>query len=170
MDDWQGNLHKVQPGSATDRMPAVSASGMTEVFQEADLVRQAQCGNHGAFNALFYGYNQQTWWRRDKQINWIPWEEQGTEQSSTGLSTSEFEEQVAQTDLVQKILRTLPEVQRVCLLLQSVGGFKIHEIAQILNMNPKTVSVYISRAREQFRQTYADLQNEHKRTTKGGQS
>lgn len=221
MDDEQGNLLMTQPRRAADRMPAVS-SGMTEVFQEAELVSKAQLGNHVAFNALFSRYNRQicvylfklvsntevaydlaqdtflaawqalplmpvqtlfrpwlykiatnkaiSWWRKNKRIVWASWEEQGTEQKSTGFSPSEFEEQVAQTDLIQKVLRTLPEVQRACLLLQSVGGFKIHEIAQILKMNPKTVSVYISRAREHFRQTYADLQNEDKRTRKEGKA
>ena len=178
MDDWQGNVRMVHHGSPTDRTPIASASGITELSQEADLVCQAQFGNHGAFNNLFYGYNQQihkyllrlvnnvevaydltqdtflaawqalplmpaqtlfrpwlykiatnkaiSWWRREKQINWTSWDEQG----SASFSPSEFEEQVAQIDLVQKVLRTLPEVQKACLLLQSVSGFKIHEIAQ----------------------------------------
>jgi len=105
-----------------------------------------------------------SWWRRNTQINWLSWEKQ----ESTSYVPSAFEEQVALTDLVQKILRTLPDAQRACLLLQSVGGFKIDEIAQILHMNSKTVSVYISRAREHFRQTYTGLQNDHSETTEGG--
>jgi RNA polymerase sigma-70 factor (ECF subfamily) len=96
-----------------------------------------------------------SWWRRDKQINWSPWEKQ----ERISLAPAEFEEQVVLTDLIQRVLCTLPDVQRACLLLQSIAGFKIHEIAQILAMKPKTVSVYISRAREQFRQIYTGLQN-----------
>ena len=208
MDDWRGNLRMVQPEDPTD--------GVTELVQEADLVHQAQLGNHAAFHSLFNRYHPQictyllrlvhntevaydlaqdtflaawqalplmpvqmhfrpwlykiatnkaiSWWRRDRQVHWQPWEEQGC----AVFAASEFEEQVAQTEMVQKILHSLPEMQRTCLLLQSIGGLKIHEIAQILTMNPKTVSVYISRAREQFRQIYAGLQNENQQNTKGG--
>jgi RNA polymerase sigma-70 factor (ECF subfamily) len=107
-----------------------------------------------------------SWWRRDRQVHWQPWEEQ----DSAVFAASAFEEHVAQAEIVQRILGSVPEIPRTCLLLQSIGGLKIHEIAQVLTMNPKTVSVYISRAREQFRQMYAGLPNENSTSTKGGPS
>ena len=210
MNNRQRNLRMVQFEDPADEI--------TELVQEADLVYQAQLGNHMAFNNLFNRYNPQickyllrlvhnaevaydlaqdtflaawqalplmparmhfrpwlykiatnkamSWWRRDNHIHWQPWEEQ----ESDVFAAPEFEEQVAQTEIVQKILHTLPEIQRTCLLLQSIGGLKIQEIAQVLAMNPKTVSVYISRAREQFRQIYSRVQNEHSTPQKEGQA
>ncbi len=48
---------------------------------------------------------------------------------------------------------------RACLLLQDVAGFKQREIATLLNMKEKNVSVYVRRGCEQFSAAYQWLEH-----------
>lgn len=62
------------------------------------------------------------------------------------MSLAEFE--------FKEMLDTVDEKYRVILILYYVEGFKISEIAQILDLNENTVKTRLSRAREQIREAY----------------
>lgn len=63
------------------------------------------------------------------------------------MSLAEFE--------FKEMLGLLEEKYRTVLMLYYVEGFKIAEIADVLNLNENTVKTRLNRAREQFRREYA---------------
>jgi len=69
------------------------------------------------------------------------------------------EEQVEEAELVKLALAQLSPQYRACLLLQHVAGFTQREIAQSLNLSEKSISIYVGRGSEQFRQAYERLEN-----------
>src|SRR5947208_5278520 len=83
--------------------------------------------------------------------------------SSTGqeafgpVITEGPEEQVEEAELVKLALAQLSPQYRACLLLQHVAGFTQREIAGALNLSEKSISIYIHRGCEQFRQAYKRL-------------
>ncbi|MDO4344102.1 MAG: sigma-70 family RNA polymerase sigma factor [Eubacteriales bacterium] len=62
------------------------------------------------------------------------------------LAEFEFKEMLAQVE----------EKYRIILILHYVEGFKIAEIAELLDMNENTVKTRLARAREQLRTAYTD--------------
>ena len=64
---------------------------------------------------------------------------------------------VENAEQVKLALAQVSPRYRACLLLQLVAGFSQREIALSLNMSEKSVSVYVSRGCEQFRQAYHRL-------------
>jgi RNA polymerase sigma-70 factor (ECF subfamily) len=68
---------------------------------------------------------------------------------------------VEHAEQVKLALAQVSPRYRACLLLQLVAGFSQREIAQSLNMSEKSVSVYVSRGSEQFRQAYERLEQNH---------
>lgn len=64
------------------------------------------------------------------------------------MSIAEFE--------FKEMLETVDEKYRVVLILHYVEGFKLSEIAAILELNENTVKTRIARARQQLREAYAD--------------
>lgn len=71
--------------------------------------------------------------------------------------TISFEEQVEEQELIRLTLAEIAPKPRACFLLY-VDGFSQKEIAQIVGLKTKSVSVYISAAREKFRLVYNRLQ------------
>ena len=69
-----------------------------------------------------------------------------------------FEDQVAEAEYFQLALRQLSPMYRACLLLQIYAGFTQREIAALLNIGEKNISVYVKRGCEQFRQAYQQLE------------
>lgn len=69
-----------------------------------------------------------------------------------------FEEKVAEAEHFQLALRQLSPLYRACLLLQIHAGFTQREIATLLNISEKIISVYVRRGCEQFRQAYQQLE------------
>lgn len=67
-------------------------------------------------------------------------------QSDVSIAEFEFKE----------MLETVDEKYRVVLILHYVEGFKLSEIAAILELNENTVKTRIARARQQLREAYAD--------------
>lgn len=72
-----------------------------------------------------------------------------------------FEEQLAETEYIQLALKGLSPKYRACLLLQTLGGFSQREIATLLTMSEKNVSVYVRRGREQFKKEYEHMEKGH---------
>jgi RNA polymerase sigma factor (sigma-70 family) len=75
---------------------------------------------------------------------------------------------VGEAQQVAAVLAQLTPKYRVCLLLQLEGGFSQREIAQMLHLTEKSVSVYVSRGREEFRRAYQRLEGEASHSMKGG--
>lgn len=69
-----------------------------------------------------------------------------------------FEDQVAEAEYFQLALKQLSPMYRACLLLQIYAGFTQREIAALLNIGEKNISVYVKRGCEQFRQAYQQLE------------
>lgn len=65
------------------------------------------------------------------------------------LSMAEFE--------FHEMLNKVDEKYRVILILYYVEGFKISEVAQLLELNENTVKTRLKRAREQLRDEYQDM-------------
>lgn len=61
-------------------------------------------------------------------------------------------EQSLQRQQLHKAILRLDEDYREPLILQTIGGFKTREIAQLLNLNLNTVNTRLFRARDQLRQ------------------
>jgi RNA polymerase sigma-70 factor, ECF subfamily len=61
-----------------------------------------------------------------------------------------FEQRVADREVVESVLRRLPEKYAACLLLYEHEGFSCAEIAEVLNVSPSAVKMRLMRARERF--------------------
>jgi RNA polymerase sigma-70 factor (ECF subfamily) len=57
---------------------------------------------------------------------------------------------VADREIVERVLRRLPEKYASCLLLYEHEGFSCAEIADILSVSPSAVKMRLMRARERF--------------------
>jgi len=65
---------------------------------------------------------------------------------------------VAERDAVWSVLAELPPRWRAVLLLQTVGGFAVGEIAELLHLSDANVRKLLFRAKERFRQVHARLE------------
>ncbi len=91
--------------------------------------------------------------RHERLVRWLPLP--GHEQEMhEQLSIAGPEEQAGESEHVRQILARLGAQARACLLLQLYAGFSQREIATVLKISEKSVSSYVSRGREQFRQLY----------------
>ena len=64
---------------------------------------------------------------------------------------------MALVELVRAALQRMPPSYCAALLLYTVEGFSYHEIAQALNIAESGVKMYLSRARQSFREHYRTL-------------
>jgi RNA polymerase sigma-70 factor (ECF subfamily) len=64
---------------------------------------------------------------------------------------------LAEQELVQQVLARLPARYRECLLLRTAVGMSNGEIAGTLGISVRNVNTSLFRARERFRQVYAQL-------------
>ena len=98
-----------------------------------------------------------TYLKHERLMHWLPWADDEKDATRNVFSVAGPEEQAGEQECIVQILATLPPQCRTCLLLQHVAGFAQREIAAILGISEKSVSVYVSRGREQFRLTYQRL-------------
>lgn len=97
--------------------------------------------------------------RRERLVRWLPWHEQ-ERHADQFLRIEGPEARAGESELVRQVLARLGPQARVCLLLQLYAGFSQREIAAVLNISEKSVSAYVSRGREQFRQLYHQAKGE----------
>ena len=75
--------------------------------------------------------------------------------------------QVGENEHVQQALLHVRPRYRACLLLQIEVGLPQREIAALLHLREKSISVYVQRGCEQFRRAYAQLAVDATRPTEG---
>ena len=106
--------------------------------------------------------------RRLRLVHWLPWGEAEDGGALAAVSTAGPEAHAGEAEEVALALARLAPQCRTCLLLQIEGGFSQREIAELLGISEKSVSAYVSRGREQFRQAYHRLEHEPGSGGKGG--
>lgn len=95
--------------------------------------------------------------RAQKLRRWLPWVPSGRRSEQTEFSQSDPTTRVAETEHVKQALASIAPRYRACLLLQVEGGFSQREIAMLLHLSEKSISIYVQRGCEQFRQAYEHL-------------
>jgi RNA polymerase sigma-70 factor (ECF subfamily) len=106
--------------------------------------------------------------RENRLKRFLPWAEPSEPEAANYPTTAGPEAHVGEAQQVAAALAQLTPKYRVCLLLQLEGGFSQREIAQMLRLAEKSVSVYVSRGREEFRRAYQRLEGEASHHLKGG--
>jgi RNA polymerase sigma-70 factor, ECF subfamily len=86
--------------------------------------------------------------------------------ASEGARGSDPEEIAAEAEHINQALAALPSKFRDSLLLQHVAGFSQREIAEILDIDEKSVATYTCNGRKRFREAYQRI--ESKRTDDPG--
>lgn len=94
--------------------------------------------------------------RRRKLIAWMPW--QDLDHEPADVEGADPQEIYGTTELVRAALRRMPQQYRSALLLYTQEGFSYGEIAQALNIAESGVKMYLSRARQSFREHYRSLE------------
>ncbi len=103
--------------------------------------------------------------RRRKLIVWTPWQELDHEPADR--DSADPQETIETTELVRQALRLMPPTYRAALLLYTQQGFTYGEIAQTLGIAESGVKMYLSRARQSFREHYRRLDGGQPQPPKG---
>ena len=104
---------------------------------------------------------------RRKKFRWPSWKD-ALQQDLVSLTQSNGpEEQIAEGEQIKLSLKHVSPMYRACLLLQIESGYTQREIAELLEINEKNVSVNVRRGCEQFRQAYHQLEQGHVLTKRG---
>lgn len=77
-----------------------------------------------------------------------------------------FEDNIGNMEIINQALSEVSPTYRPCLILYLVEELSQQQVADILDMNVNSISKYVSRGREDFRQVYQRLLNEQS-TAKG---
>ena len=75
---------------------------------------------------------------------------------ANGYDGGRFEQRVADREIVERVLKRLPDKYRACLLLYEHEGFSCAEIAEFLSVSPSAVKMRLMRARERFIALYKE--------------
>lgn len=63
------------------------------------------------------------------------------------------------TSIIEKMMESLPEKQRMIIQLRDIENYEYHEISKVLNMEPTAIRVALSRARKALREKFIKHQN-----------
>ena len=80
---------------------------------------------------------------------------------TSGYDGGRFEQRVADREVVERVLKRLPEKYAACLLLYEHEGFSCAEIADVLHVTPSAVKMRLMRARERFISIYQQEMEGH---------
>lgn len=105
-----------------------------------------------ARNNLLHSWRQQRL-RRIVSLEWLC----GTGVEPMALCSDDETINCHERDLIQTVLATLSPALRTPLLLQSLGGLRGSEVAQVLGISPEAARQRIARAKETFRLQYSRL-------------
>ena len=94
--------------------------------------------------------------RRRKLIAWLPW--QDLDHEPADVESADPQETIGTTELVRGALKRMPAQYRAALLLYTQEGFSYGEIAQTLSIAESGVKMYLSRARQSFREHFRALE------------
>src|SRR5205807_4509304 len=94
--------------------------------------------------------------RHRKLSAWLPW--QDLDHEPADIESADPQEMYGTTELVRAALRPMPQQYRAEPLLYTQEGFSYSEIAQALNIAESGVKMYLSRARQSFREHYRALE------------
>lgn len=104
--------------------------------------------------------------RAQKLRRWLPWpltDKDG--QDAKSLQVLDQTSRIAETEHIRQALACVTPKYRACLLLQIEGGFAQREIATLLHLSEKSISIYVQRGCEQFRRAYENLAPDHLTST-----
>ncbi|MFO7696678.1 MAG: RNA polymerase sigma factor [Anaerolineae bacterium] len=87
--------------------------------------------------------------RRRRLVSWLALRETDRDEQATGGPDRLAEQQAVQMTLMQ-----LPDGYRAVLVLFSVQGYSVREIAESMGISEGAVKTRLSRAREMFRKAY----------------
>ena len=62
-------------------------------------------------------------------------------------------------DIIQQIIKSLPELQRMIIQMRDVEGYELSEIAEIMQSNISAVKMNLSRARKRVRDEFSKIQS-----------
>lgn len=68
-------------------------------------------------------------------------------------------EQKSASELIQRIIKTLPELQQAIIRMKDMEEYEIEEIAEITGTKPEAVRVNLSRARKKVREEFLKLES-----------
>lgn len=94
-------------------------------------------------------YNYQN---RARHIRAVPWEERSLNQARIHISGPE--RQIEEAEFIQRVLAQVSPTYRPCLLLAVMEHLPQQHIARALGIKPSSVSTYVRRGKEEFRQIY----------------
>ena len=92
--------------------------------------------------------------RRRKLISWLPWTEETISSKEAG---GNYDDRLAQIEMVRSTLGKLPEKYRTVLLLHDDQGFNCQEIGKMMDISLEAAKKRLARAREMFRDAYERL-------------
>lgn len=121
-----------------------------DLLQEA-LIRvwpkwqQIDRGKHEAYVRKAIVHQSISLWRNRR------WRELPSEFNVAEPSGGEFEQRILDLQVLQKLLFSLPDKQRVALTLRYVHDFPIDEVAALMGTQPGTVKSWCSRGMESLR-------------------
>ncbi len=94
--------------------------------------------------------------RRRKLIAWLPW--QDLDHEPADVESADPQVRYGTAELVRATLARMPQHYRAALLLYTQEGFSYSEIAKALHIAESGVKMYLSRARQSFRNHYRALE------------
>jgi len=124
-----------------------------DVFVRAHgaLSRLDECANHRAWLYRIATNLAYDTLRRRRLVSWFSLREtDADEQAAQGP------DRLAEQQAIQRTLMRIPETYRSALVLFSVQGYAVKEIAEVLGISEGAVKTRLSRAREIFRKAFDD--------------
>lgn len=97
--------------------------------------------------------------RRVRRLHLLPWNEYT--KSADDISVEGPEQQIEETEIFNLALARVSLTYRACLVMYIVEELPQQQIAERLSINKNSVSKYVSRGLEEFRQIYFRLVNEY---------
>ncbi len=132
--------------------------------QVEELAQEVFLKAYRSLDGLPEGANERAWLyriatntaydalRRRRLVRWLPL---GRQQRGAA-DPQRLEDRIAERDAVRCALARLAPLYRVPLLLYTVEGLSVQEIADVLQVTPNTVKVRIFRARQMFQEAYEE--------------